>query len=76
MNRLQHLRHLQHLRALPETRIESYRKCIPYLEDTSLPSSLDYQDLGFSDNMLESFLIYQSMLAKQFRNMQKKYGRN
>jgi dTMP kinase len=41
-------------------------------------SSLDYYesgaDLGLSDNMLESFLIYQSMLAKQFRNMQKKYG--
>jgi dTMP kinase len=41
-------------------------------------SSLDYYesgaDLGLSDNMLESFLIYQSMLAKQFRMMQKKYG--
>jgi dTMP kinase len=41
-------------------------------------SSLDYYesgaDLGLSDNMLESFLIYQRMLAKQFRNMQKKYG--
>lgn len=219
MNRLQHLRHLQNLRALPETRIESYRKGIPYLEDTSVKgrliviegpdasgrstqimmitskleadghavlntglrrselisegileakrnfvlgkrtlslfyaadfadqlenkiipalksgyivladryiytlmsrdavrgislrwshslfgfamkphlvfylnvdpnelvhrvfqknSSLDYYesgaDLGLSDNMLESFLIYQSMLAKQFRNMQKKYG--
>jgi dTMP kinase len=40
-------------------------------------SSLDYYesgaDLGLSDNMLESFLIYQSMLAKQFRMMQKKY---
>jgi dTMP kinase len=41
-------------------------------------SSLDYYesgaDLGLSDNMLESFLIYQSILAKQFRNMQKKYN--
>ncbi len=41
-------------------------------------SSLDYYesgaDLGLSDNMLESFLIYQGMLAKQFRKMQKKYG--
>ncbi len=41
-------------------------------------SSLDYYesgaDLGLSDNMLESFLIYQGLLAKQFRNMQKKYG--
>jgi dTMP kinase len=41
-------------------------------------SSLDYYesgaDLGLSDNMLESFLIYQGMLSKQFRKMQKKYG--
>ena len=41
-------------------------------------SSLDYYesgaDLGLSDNMLESFLIYQGLLAKQFRRMQKKYG--
>ena len=41
-------------------------------------SSLDYYesgaDLGLSDNMLESFLIYQNMLAKQFKRMQKKYG--
>ncbi len=41
-------------------------------------SSLDYYesgaDLGLSDNMLESFLIYQGMLAKQFRRMQKKYS--
>ena len=41
-------------------------------------SSLDYYesgaDLGLSDNMLESFLIYQRMLAKQFRRMQKKYN--
>ena len=41
-------------------------------------SSLDYYesgaDLGLSDNMLESFLIYQGLLAKQFRKMQKKYG--
>ena len=41
-------------------------------------SSLDYYesgaDLGLSDNMLESFLIYQGTLAKQFRRMQKKYN--
>lgn len=41
-------------------------------------SSLDYYesgaDLGLSDNMFESFLIYQGLLAKQFRKMQKKYG--
>jgi dTMP kinase len=41
-------------------------------------SSLDYYesgaDLGLSDNMLKSFLIYQGLLAKQFRKMQRKYG--
>jgi dTMP kinase len=41
-------------------------------------SSLDYYesgaDLGLSDNMLKSFLIYQGLLANQFRKMQKKYG--
>jgi len=41
-------------------------------------SSLDYYesgaDLGLSDNMLKSFLIYQGLLAKQFRKMQKKYS--
>ena len=41
-------------------------------------SSLDYYesgaDLGLSDNMLESFVIYQGLLAKQFLKMQKKYG--
>jgi len=41
-------------------------------------SSLDYYesgaDLGLSDNMFESFLIYQGLLAKQFRKLQKKYG--
>jgi dTMP kinase len=41
-------------------------------------SSLDYYesgaDLGLSDNMLKSFLIYQGLLAKQFQKMQKKYG--
>ena len=40
-------------------------------------SSLDYYesgaDLGLSDNMLKSFLIYQGLLAKQFRKMQRKY---
>jgi dTMP kinase len=41
-------------------------------------SSLDYYesgaDLGLSDNMLKSFLIYQGLLAKQFRMMRRKYG--
>jgi dTMP kinase len=41
-------------------------------------SSLDYYesgaDLGLSDNMLKSFLMYQGLLAKQFRKMQRKYG--
>lgn len=41
-------------------------------------ASLDYYesgaDLGLSDNMFESFLIYQSMVAREFRKMQKKYG--
>jgi dTMP kinase len=41
-------------------------------------SSLDYYesgaDLGLSDNMLKSFLIYQGLIAKQFRKMQRKYG--
>ena len=41
-------------------------------------SSLDYYesgaDLGLSDNMFGSFIIYQGLLAKQFRKMHKKYG--
>jgi len=41
-------------------------------------ASLDYYesgaDLGLSDNMFESFLIYQSMVAREFRKMQKRYG--
>src|SRR5262249_34492502 len=41
-------------------------------------ASLDYYesggDLGLCDNMFESFLIYQSMVAREFRKMQKKYG--
>lgn len=39
---------------------------------------LDYYesgaDLGLSDDMYESFMIYQRMIAKQFRNMQKRYN--
>src|SRR5215472_17859755 len=34
------LQHLQHLRALSETRIDSYGKGIPYLEDTSVKGRL------------------------------------
>jgi dTMP kinase len=38
---------------------------------------LDYYesgaDLGLSDDMYESFMIYQRLIAKQFRNMQKRY---
>ncbi|HEV2192436.1 MAG TPA: dTMP kinase [Nitrosopumilaceae archaeon] len=41
-------------------------------------SSLDYYesgaDLGLSDDMFESFLIYQRMISKEFYIMQKKYG--
>jgi dTMP kinase len=41
-------------------------------------SSLDYYesgvDLGLSEDMLESFLIYQRMIAKEFHRMQKRYG--
>ena len=41
-------------------------------------SSLDYYesgaDLGLSDNMLKSFLIYQGLIARHFRKMQRKYG--
>lgn len=41
-------------------------------------ASLDYYesgaDLGLSDNMFESFLIYQRLVAREFRKMQKRYG--
>lgn len=41
-------------------------------------SSLDYYesgaDLGLSEDMFESFIIYQKMIAKEFRIMQKRYG--
>ena len=40
--------------------------------------SLDYYesgaDLGLSDDMFESFIKYQNILAKEFHRMQKKYG--
>lgn len=40
--------------------------------------SLDYYesgaDLGLSEDMFESFIMYQNMLAKEFRRMQKRYG--
>ncbi|HEX2014484.1 MAG TPA: hypothetical protein VLA68_04580 [Nitrososphaera sp.] len=39
---------------------------------------LDYYesgaDLGLSDDMYESFLIYQRLIAKEFRNMQRRYN--
>lgn len=39
---------------------------------------LDYYesgaDLGLSDDMYESFMIYQRMIAKEFRRMQKRYN--
>jgi dTMP kinase len=39
---------------------------------------LDYyesgSDLGLSDDMYESFILYQKMIAKEFRNMQKRYN--
>lgn len=41
-------------------------------------SSLDHYesgaDLGLSDDMFESFLIYQKMISKEFNMMQKRYG--
>lgn len=41
-------------------------------------SSLDYYesgvDLGLSEDMLQSFLIYQGMIAKEFHRMQRRYG--
>ena len=41
-------------------------------------SSLDHYesgaDLGLSDDMFESFLIYQRMISKEFSIMQKRYG--
>lgn len=41
-------------------------------------SSLDHYesgaDLGLSDDMFESFLIYQRMISKEFYMMQKRYG--
>ena len=41
-------------------------------------SSLDYYesgaDLGLSENMLESFIMYQRLIAKEFRRMQRRFG--
>jgi len=41
-------------------------------------SSLDYYesgaDLGLSENMLESFLKYQALIAREFKRMQRRYG--
>jgi len=41
-------------------------------------SSLDHYesgaDIGLSDDMFKSFLIYQKMISNEFRMMQKKYG--
>ncbi|CDI04981.1 dTMP kinase [Candidatus Nitrosotenuis uzonensis] len=41
-------------------------------------SSLDYyesgSDMGLSDDMFESFIIYQQKIAKEFQTMQKTYG--
>jgi dTMP kinase len=40
--------------------------------------SLDYYesgaDVGLSEDMFESFIMYQNMLAKEFQRMQKRYG--
>jgi dTMP kinase len=40
--------------------------------------SLDYYesgaDVGLSEDMFESFIMYQNMLAKEFQRMQKQYG--
>ena len=41
-------------------------------------SSLDYYesgvDLGLSENMLESFIIYQKLIANEFKRMERKYS--
>ncbi|NDB52372.1 MAG: thymidylate kinase, partial [Nitrosopumilaceae archaeon] len=41
-------------------------------------SSLDYYesgaDMGLSDDMFESFILYQQKIAKEFQTMQKTYG--
>lgn len=41
-------------------------------------SSLDYyesgSDMGLSDDMFESFILYQQKIAKEFQTMQKTYG--
>ena len=41
-------------------------------------SSLDYYesgvDLGLSENMLESFIIYQKLIANEFKHMERKYS--
>jgi dTMP kinase len=40
--------------------------------------TLDYyesgEDLGLSDDLLESFLLYQQKIKQQFIRMQKRYG--
>ena len=49
--------------------------CIEYFEKNTF---LDYYesgaDLGLSDDMYESFIIYQRRMAKEFHNMQKRYN--
>jgi dTMP kinase len=41
-------------------------------------ASLDYyeagMDIGFSDDMYESFVMYQDRMVKEFRSMEKRYG--
>jgi dTMP kinase len=41
-------------------------------------ASLDYyeagMDIGFSDDMYESFVMYQARMVKEFRSMEKRYG--
>ncbi len=41
-------------------------------------ASLDYyeagMDIGFSDDMYESFILYQRKMVKEFRGMEKRYG--
>ena len=31
-------------------------------------------DIGFSDDMYESFVMYQAKMVKEFRSMEKRYG--
>lgn len=56
-------------------RVDPYTLVHRVFEDSS---SLDYYesgaDMGLSDDMFESFILYQQKIAKEFQMMQKTYG--